>query len=168
MKNVICLALLLSLLLCSTGCSLLSGDESDAVVFYYEQTEYRYGQPDGAIGSEERESTIHTTDPLYLMSLYMMGPISTNLQSPFPAGMRVLDVKVRMDLVRITVSEELNTLSESRRTLALTCLALTGMELCGQESVVIVCGEEHIILDRSLLTLVDNGVQIQNEKGETP
>lgn len=163
MRKIIAAALILALLLISTGCSLFSEKNQTSVVFYYEQAEYQYGGQESVIIGEERDITGHVTDMKYLLSLYMMGPLSDTLQSPFPAGMQVLDVKVRMDLVRITVSEELNTLSDTRHSLALACLALTGLELSGQESVVIVCGEEHIVMDRSMLTLYDNGTQITQE-----
>lgn len=163
MRKIIAAVLIFVLLLSSTGCSLFSGQNQASVVFYYEQAEYQYGEQSSVIIGEERDITGHVSDLQYLLSLYMMGPLSDTLQSPFPADMQVLDVKVRMDLVRITVSEELNTLSDIRHSLALACLALTGIELSGRNSVVIVCGEEHIVMDRSMLTLYDNGAQITQE-----
>ena len=168
MKKVIAIVLILCLALGCTGCRLPFGIGNETVVFYYEQAQYQYGEPDAVIFGEERDITGHVSDMQYLLSLYMMGPISDTLHSPFPTGMQVLDVKVRMDLVRITVSEELNTLSDARYSLALACLAMTCLELSEQESVVIVCGEDHVVLDRSMFTLSDNGAQIQDQKGETP
>ena len=168
MKRTLCFTLILSLLLGASGCSLLPENSENTVVFYYEQTEYQYGQADAVVCGEKRDSSGHNHDLQYLLSLYMMGPVSSTLKSPFPEGMQVLDVKVRMDLVRVTVSEELNTLSDSRHSLALACLALTSMELSGQESVVIVCGEDHTVLDRTMLTLFDSAAKITPKEGETP
>ena len=163
MKKWICAALVLSLILNLSACGLFSGRDKDTCVFYYEQVDYQYGESDAVICGEARDNTGHVTDLQYLLSLYMLGPVSTELRSPFPVGMQVLDVSVRLDLIRVTVSEELNTLTDSRRTLALACLAMTGLELSGQDSIVIVCGDDHVVLDRSMLTLYDNSAAIPTE-----
>lgn len=167
MKRSVLILLVLCLALGCAGCSLFSGGKQENVVFYYEQAVYQYGEPDAVISGEVRDITGHRGDMQYLLSLYMMGPLNDALRSPFPAGMQVLDVSVRMDLIRITVSEDLNTLTDSRRSLALACLATTGLELSGQESIVIVCGDEHMVLDRTMFTLVDNGAYTLTEEGET-
>ena len=166
MKRWILTLLVLSLALVCAGCSLFSGGKQENVVFYYEQSTYQYGEPDAVICGEERDITGHRGDYQYLLSLYMMGPLSDTLRTPFPAGMQILDVSVRMDLIRITVSEDLNTLSDSRRSLALACLAMTGLELSGQESIVIVCGDEHVVLDRTMFTLVDSSANNLTKEGE--
>ena len=168
MKRTILTLLALCLTLGCAGCKVFSGGEQENVVFYYEQTDYRYGEPDAVVCGEERDITGHRGDMQYLLSLYMMGPVSDTLRSPFPAGLQVLDVTVRMDLIRITVSDELNALTDSRRSLALACLAMTGLELSGQDSIVIVCGDEHVVLDRTMFTLVDNATNTLTEEGETP
>lgn len=167
MKRPLLILLVLSLALGCAGCKVFSGVKQENVVFYYEQAVYQYGRPDAVVSGEVRDITGHRGDMPYLLSLYMMGPLSDTLRSPFPAGMQVLDVSVRMDLIRITVSEELNTLTDSRRSLALACLATTGLELSGQESIVIVCGDEHVVLDRTMFTLVDSGANNITEEGET-
>ena len=164
MKRFTAAAVLVLLLLSMAGCSLFSGKAGSPVLFYYQRSEYQYGQPDGVICPEERDGTGHITDMKYLLSLYLAGPLSEELSSPFPAGLRVIDVKrqTRLNLVRVTLSGELDTLSESQRTLALACLTLTCLEMSGEESVVIAWDDELVTMDRSCLTLFDNSAETVN------
>ena len=161
MKRLIILLLMTALLLC--GCSLFPSQNQDPVLFYYQTTIYRLGQTDGAIAAEERDGTGHITDVDYLLRLYLTGPLSENLSSPFPDDVQLSSARTGQNKVTVNLTGDPSSLSESQKTMACACLTLTCLELTEEESVMIFWGEEIIIMDRSVLTLFDSSAQIPNQ-----
>ena len=132
MKRAICLTLLL-LLLCSLwGCRLESRrDTSEPVEFFYPRKSgsFVYGAPDGVIGSELRDISGHMGDLNYLLSVYLRGPLDSELRSPFPAGCRLVKAEANDDTLYIVLSAEFTALENLELTLACASLAETGLTL---------------------------------------
>ncbi len=164
MKRLIALGLCLSFLVPLAGCSLFSEGTQEPVQFYYQRREYQYGQADAVIGAEERDGTGHITDPEYLLQLYLLGPHSEDLVSPFPVGLQVTDVKSGGENVRVTLTDSLGTLDklpQSRKTLVFSCLALTCFDITGISNVTMVWEGGSIVMSRDTLTLYDISGQPQ-------
>lgn len=161
MKKLFAVLLSLCLLFSLWGCSFLSDSIQNPVKFYYQRTEYLYGQEDAVIAAEERDGTGHIRDMAYLLRLYLMGPHDEELISPFPRGLLITDIRQGTGAVILTLTDSLSELSPSGQTLACACLALTCMDMFGQDSVTLIWGEEIRTLDRSSLTVFDAGSQSQ-------
>ena len=84
MKRIVALVLILGLFL--SGCSLVSTENHQPVLFYYQTAQFRLGEANGTIRAEERDGTGHITDMDYLLRLYLTGPLSEDLLSPFPSA----------------------------------------------------------------------------------
>lgn len=156
MKRLSAMLLCICLLMPLAGCRLFSGGIQEPVMFYYQRTEYLYGQENGVICAEERDSTGHISNMEYLLRLYLTGPLDEELVSPFPAGLQVTGIKTGVGTVRIDLTDELDSLPEAKQTLACACLTLTCLDISGMESVVLVWGDKIITMDKSCLTLFDN------------
>lgn len=152
-------ALLLTAVLLLTGCSFFS-ESQQPVLFYYQQAEYQLGQSDGAIAVEERDGTGHITDIEYLLRLYLTGPHSEALTSPFPADVQLTSVRTSQDRITVKLSGTPETTQDALKTLACACLTLTCLDATEAESVMILWGDEHITMDRSCLTLFDDSAPI--------
>ena len=156
MKRLICLFLCFCLVLSLTGCSFFSSAIQNPVRFYYQRAEFVYGQEDGVIAFEERDGTGHIKDFAYLLRLYLMGPHEEELVSPFPPGLLVTDIRQGNGVVILTLTDVLSSVSEAKQTLACACLALTSMDITGQDSAILIWADEMITLDRASLTLYDS------------
>lgn len=155
-KRFIAILLTFCLLLSLTGCSFLSGEIQNPVKFYYQRAEYLYGEEDAVIAAEERDGTGHIRDMAYLLRLYLMGPHDEELVSPFPRGLLITDIRQGNGAVILTLTDSLSALPEHRQTLACACLALTCMDMFGQDSVTLIWEDEIRTLDRSVLTIFDD------------
>ena len=152
MKRVIALMMLCLLL---SGCS-FSSSKQEPVLFYYQRAEYLMGQADGAIVPEERDGAGHIRDMDYLLRLYLAGPHSEDLSSPFPSGVHLTSVRTSQNMVTVTLPGTPEGLSEAQKTLAYACMTLTCLEITPKDTVCIFWGEEIITMDRSCLTLFDS------------
>lgn len=158
MKRIILIFSLISFLLC--GCQLFSKGNREPVLFYYRQAEYNLGEPDGSIAVEERDGTGHITDMDYLLRLYLAGPLSEDLSSPFPSDVQLTNIRVGKNIVTITLSGSPDTLSETEKILACACLTLTSLEISDKGSIMICWGEDIITMNRSSLTLSDESASM--------
>ena len=161
MKRIIVILLIAAMLL--SGCSLFSSGKRQPVLFYYQPVNFRLGQSNGAIAAEERDGTGHITDIDYLLRLYLTGPLTENLISPFPADVQLTSVRTGQNKVTVNLTGDPSSLSATQKTLACACLTLTCLELTEEESVMIFWGDEIILMDRSVLTLFDSSAQISNQ-----
>ena len=161
MKRLLILFSMVCFLLC--GCQLISSKEQEPVLFYYRQAEYLLGEENGTIHAEERDGTGHITDMNYLLRLYMAGPLSESLSSPFPADVQLSSVRTGQNKVTVTLTGSPDSIPEVQRTLACACLTLTCLDISSEESVMIFWGDEIIIMDRTCLTLFDSIPDIPTE-----
>ncbi len=158
MKRLASLMLIAGLLF--SGCSFFSSEKQQPVLFYYQRAEYQLGQSDGAIAAEERDGTGHITDMDYLLRLYLTGPHSEELISPFPEDVQLTNIRTGKNIVTITLSGSPNALSETEKILACSCLTLTCRDLFDKDSVMICWGDDIITMDKSSLTLFDESAPI--------
>lgn len=136
MRKTLCIFLIILLLLSASGCGTKKPDDSASVSFYYlrKADSYIYGAPDGVVSSEERDDSA-SSGTGYLLSLYLMGPLDENLQSPFPAGCRITNIIQNGTEVTIVLNTNFTTLKGIHLTLACVCLARTCMSVTGAETV---------------------------------
>ena len=154
MKRFVIAASLLCLLL--SGCTFPSQKSREPVLFYYQRAEYLFGEENGVIAPEERDGTGHITDMNYLLRLYLTGPHSEDLVSPFPADVQLSSVRTGQNIVTVTLTGSPDALSEASKTIACACLTLTCLDMSGEDSVMIFWGEDIITMDRNCLTLFDS------------
>ena len=137
MKRVICLMLALLLLLL-TGCQYNeSGGILEPVEFYYPRTSegFLYGTDSGVFAAEAREASGHTGDLNYLISMYLHGPQSENLRSPFPADCTLEQVRAGGNTLNIVLSEAFMQLEGTELTLACAGLAQTFLPISGMQRI---------------------------------
>lgn len=157
MKRFICMALCLLILYACCGCrSNLDGDVS----FYYCRNNYIYGEKNGVILAEKRNTPGHSGDLSYLLSLYLVGPMDETLYSPIPSETRLLSASLQDDTVSVSLSEFPADMSEVNISLAFSCLAMTCMEITDAQQVVITCGSRTVTLNQSSYLLYDNVTKI--------
>lgn len=161
MKNVLCFFLILALLF-AAGCS--NGEKPEGTPFYYCVVNPSYSQGSTAI-NEEYRSEVPRDSLMATLEVYLRGPESSDLVSPFPDGLQVLSVSQEGDILLLTVSMELTTLSGLDLTMACGCLTLTCLALTDAEQVQIssiyglLDGQRTITMDENTLLLLDAAVE---------
>lgn len=153
MKRVIALVLCILLF---TGCS-----SKNTASFYYPRSEFQYNTDTNVIGSEIREITGHTSHLSFLISLYLMGPHSTEFASPFMGSAKLLSVEKSNESITIHIPDMTQSITDAAFVLDCSCLAMTCFELTNVSSVTIVSGGKSITLTPELLTLYDTVAQTQ-------
>ena len=135
MKRIALLCLAAALLVSLAACA----QTAHGAVFYYTRTPdtYAYGQMDGVIAGEYRDTTGHDGDLKYLLTLYFHGPTLENLTSPFPSGISLRSVERSGGNLTVALSGSLTLLSGMDLTLACACLAHTCFSLTDAQSVTI-------------------------------
>lgn len=131
MKRTICLMLVLVFLLLS-GCHYSeSGDILEPVEFYYPRVtkHFVYGAQDGVLTAEVREASGHVNDLSYLITMYLRGPQSANLRSPFPADCKLEEIRTGGNTLCIVLSGEFAELEGLEQTIACAALAKTCLSL---------------------------------------
>ena len=150
MRKVFCFFLSLVLLVGFCGCK-----RSEDVRYYYPRVEVQYGIPDGVIASEVRNMNREDFDLTYLLKLYLEGPVSQELYSPFPKGTALESISYAGGQLFIVLSEPFATLGNLDYTIACTCIASTCFELTNANTVTIKTQHTSITLTPSLLVLED-------------
>ena len=138
MKRTGCLFLAALLFCCAAGCHYSdSGDILEPVEFCYPRhsDHFIYGGQDGIWGSEIREASGHIDDLNYLLSMYMRGPQSDHLRSPFPAQCRIQDIRYEDDTICLALTENFTNLENAELTIACASLAKTCFSISDAERV---------------------------------
>lgn len=167
MKKAIALITLMLCLIPFSGCGGMDRADPDAISFFYVRSEFQYHGNENVIVAEERVLSDSREDPLWLLTLYMMGPISDGLSCPFPNGVKVLDVHEETKMLDITISDTSASLNESRFTLACSCLAMTMFECTDNAYVRIYSGERSMSFDRESIFLADDVIPTDHMTEET-
>lgn len=161
-KRITCLLLALLLLGSLFGCQYNeSGDIQAPAEFFYprKSDSFVYGAENGVLGSEIREAADRTGDLNYLLSIYLRGPNSEDLRSPFPAGCTLESVRADGDTLFVVLSAEFAGLENLELTLACASLAKTCFSLSGLQKVRIEAKSEErgiaITLEEANLLLAD-------------
>lgn len=141
MKRLISCLLLLALLL--TACRASQEKMQQPVKFYYGAADARsgaYGTEEGALFWEVRDLGPVPLHAGQILDLYLQGPESSDLRSPFPKGTAVETVLLQDGTLTVELSEELQLLSGVERTLAAACLVRTMTQFSDIDSVVLYSG----------------------------
>lgn len=161
MKKLLCIALATILLV-----SLLPGcgqKMKEPVTFYYQITNYQENMV-SPIAGEEREVAGYRDNLKYLLTFYLMGPISQELSSPLPRGTQLCSIGQDGANLTIEISDTASALNDSRFSLACACLSMTCMGLTSAERVTIVSGSRSLTFDRTNLLLSDTIISEENTK----
>ena len=151
MKRLVCAALAAAMLFITFGCR---QQMKESVTFYYLNSAYQETM-DSPIVGEEREVAGHRDDLKYLLSFYLMGPISKDLVSPLPRGTLVYNITQEDTELTIELSNTSALLTDSEFSLACACLSMTCMGLANVENVTIVSGSRSLTISRDNLLLND-------------
>ena len=149
MKRLLCLLLALVLL---SGCApqnSLSGRET-GVQFYYVVKEEDYFSSLGVMGCEARTLSEKQNSLEGLMALYLGGPVSSELTSDFPAGMRLVKTEqTEEDSREITLvfDDSLAELTGIRLQIVCACIARTVSEYAANAYQTVNFRAEHLPLD---------------------
>ena len=152
MKRLCCVALAVSMLL-----TLLAGCDQkmkESVIFYYRKDAYQE-KMDCPIAGEEREVAGYRDNLKYLLSFYLMGPISKDLVSPLPRGTLVYNITQEDTELTIELSNTSALLTDSEFSLACACLSMPCMGLANAENVTIVSGSRSLTIGQDNLLLND-------------
>ncbi len=138
--------LLCALLLLQTACSAVSDPRENMaqpVRFYYcfAQDDETYGGETGAMGWEWRDLGPEPMTASEILNLYLKGPQSQNLRSPFPADAVLDQAQVADGLLTVGLGEELLELTGVQRTLAAACLVYTMTQFADITGVQLTAGE---------------------------
>ena len=161
MKRLICTLLAACLLLsflASCGQKL-----KEPVIFYYRKDAYEENMV-SPIEGEEREVAGHRDNLKYLLSFYLMGPISKDLISPLPRGTLVYNIIQKDTELTIELSNTSALLTDSEFSLACACLSMTCMGLANVENVTIVSGSRSLTFASDNLLLSDTITSEENTK----
>lgn len=138
MKKICIAFVLFSLFLSFSGCTLPKSVSKDTINFYYLQTEPDFAHGQSVVASESREIYNRESNLRYLLIQYFMGPVSTELCSPFPSGISVTDAVLTGSTLMITLSNARFTQQNRlQTTLCLACLAKTCSELAQIDTIVL-------------------------------
>lgn len=138
MKKLCALFLVCCILLLSCGCSILRRPSADTANFYYLRTNPSYSHGQSLIFSEARDTYGRGNDLSFLLLQYFMGPVSTELYSPFPAGTSVTDLVLEDHVLSLTLSNaRFSQQSRLQTALCFACLAKTCAELAEIDTIVL-------------------------------
>lgn len=162
MKKWILWLLIGAMLLGLFGCTTQKQEFEYPINFYYLPETYTFGVSDSVLVQEQREGNGMENDLYALLSLYLKGPASPELRSPFPAGTAIVLLEQADNTLHITLSEEFAALHSAKLTLACAAIAKTCLELTDCVNVQISAenatlnGEKFIVMNASSLLLLDN------------
>ena len=141
MNRLICFicTFLILISLCSCG---QSGEKLvKPVDFYYLTDPAHYLR--NALTAEKRESVHYEDDLVALVQLYLQGPQSNDLITPFPEKVIVRSVSVNNTTVDLRLDSSFAQLSDIDMTAACACLTLTILEITGRNRLVITSLDSH-------------------------
>lgn len=133
MKRSLILLLVIALTILSVGCDRTPAPPKQPVTFYYPVSNPVYDGKTGLIHSEVRDSTGLNDNMTELINLYLRGPLSETLRSPFPENVTVTRYSTTANTVILELSSEFANLSGIDLTLACACMAHTLLDMTGLE-----------------------------------
>lgn len=157
MKRYLIILLSVSLLFSFAGCVAGNKESTD---FYYLRSAVEFSKEDGLLSAETRNKGTYTAEEL--LTVYLKGPNSDKLISPFPSGCRLVRCIQDSTTITIVLSNELSTLVGYDLTLACACLTLTARSIYPEYTVKIraesalLDGMTEITMAPEDLLLIDN------------
>ena len=129
MKRILCFILVLTILALSSGCDKNSDNFKMPANFYYRNASVAFFEDDSIIAFEVREIAAQKDNLVDLLNTYLDGPISHELVSPFPSGLKAISAERNDDTLVITFNKMFSTLSGLDLTVACSCIYATITEL---------------------------------------
>lgn len=130
MKRIVSIVLVIFCLIGLCGCGKNTPPSENQIVFYYPRVKFIYGQEDGVISSELRDIQNRANDTSYVIRLYLNGPVSDELYSPFYSDTTLFSAERVDDTLYLTLSgKEISQKSQLQNTIAFACLAKTCFSL---------------------------------------
>ena len=135
MKRLTILTLCLCVLISAVGCARNEAPPKSPVSFYYPLAETVYDGSSPVIQPEAREGAGFEDDTEGLLNLYLQGPTTDTLRSPFPSGVTVSRYTTTANTAILELNSEFAGLSGIGLTLACVSVAYTLFDLTGLDRV---------------------------------
>ena len=173
MKRWTSLLLIFAFLLAASGCRRKAAPPKTPVTFYYPAVKTVYDGKTAVIHPEIRDGTGYEADIEGLLALYLQGPASETLRSPFPSQLTLIRYSTTSNTASVVLSSEFAQLTGIDLTLACTCIANTLFDLTQLERLQIFAtnsqldGQTSITLARDDIYYLDN-IAPTEEPADTP
>lgn len=132
MKKLKYLSIILIVLFCFSACSRVS-PHTETVQFYYLRESIDYSQS-MVLVSEQRTAEGATEE---LLTLYLQGPLSRKMKSPFPTGTSLDHCQSDGALLSVVLSDHLAELSGIELTIACSAIAKTCFSITNAQTITI-------------------------------
>lgn len=170
MRKMLCICL--ALLLVFSGCMLQPDAEgNDGIRFYYRNNlEEAYFSETGIMAFETRSIRFEQQSIAGLMEVYLQGPVSSELTSPFPKDLQLIETQILPGEITLTFDDSLASLSSVGLRVAAGCIARTLWEYGGYETVILKAqtqpldGYDQLVLYPEELVLRDHSVGQPNDQ----
>ncbi len=126
MKRAILLITILAVFLSGCG-SHVKFDKP--VTFYYLHADFQFGSSDSLFGTEIAES--QGLELIQVLNLYLSGPVSETLQSPFPNKVQILSLELHEGVMHLVMNDRFEDLNGIHLSVANACLFKTCDSLAG-------------------------------------
>ena len=157
-KSIFLMLLILALLL--TGCSHAKPGD-DHFAFYYQAQNMKYDPDDSPFQAEyHHQDEFSTLDEA--LAAYFIGPDSTELIDPFPAGLTLISYRESNGVLYLVLSDQFARLTGKDLTIACCCIAKTCLGMTEAHTVSISAenslldGEKNIVLNDKTMNLLDD------------
>ena len=156
MRRVIALFFVCVLLFSACDGSPAENEEMMKLKFYYCVEEVDQLSATVAVDSENRRVQVYTLSQL--MEIYLRGPTSDALRTPFPEGTQMISLLEEEDGLKLTMSGAFFTLQGIELSIASYCLARTVCEYLDSDRIILV--DE---MDRIRIEIQPDNYLLQNE-----
>ena len=129
MKRLLLILLVVVCLLTTFGCNKNTESFSAPTNFYYRRNSVLFYTVDAVITPEIRETVQCNENILDVVNLYLQGPASNELSSPFPSNLAALAIVQDEDVISIQLNDAIADLSGVTQTIAYSCLFKTLTDL---------------------------------------
>lgn len=170
MKKAILLFAVLALMLAFVGCNKKKNvDVIEPVTFYYCNDLDSKADFANIFVSEIREGKDHINDLTGLLNLLLTGPISENLENPFPKKLSVISTEIVDNTVKIKFNDHLGSQSGLRLTLITTCVSMTVFDAVPCNTILITAESsmidemEELIITKDQLIFTDDYIPVPEE-----
>ena len=165
MKQFLAVIMSIFLLITTASCS-NTQRTGKAHQFYYRTQRIDHGVEAGIITSETRY--LAEDDQLMdIISVYLGGPVSENLVSPFPADLRVINLRLGAEKVELVLSDHIATQSGIELTATCACIQRTLSGLTGINTVHI-SAENEEINNQDIIVLKTGSIILIDEETKNP
>ncbi len=170
MKKFLILLLSLALLLSACDSSSDRKPMLQPVTFYYRTAVTTFSSDSGVIRGEQRDLGVELYSDTELFQLYLLGPKSEDLISPFSHDTDLVSVQRGGGMLEIRLVRNANSPEEFSHALSYACLAKTGLALEGVRKVRILVNSrggatlEDLVLSESDILLFDSGTAPESQE----